>query len=517
MVGQQYKKEVMSCTLYVMLCGTLFFGVAQVEAMQLAENVLDSSAASAVDVLFDALKKDSLASLGFNKDLQHVMARYILHNNPIVGFIQEKLVSELCLCDLCIDREVSCVKFCPTGDQVVVTSTGGAVELWDADSGKSIQKFKGHLRVVHTADFDTTGQKIVTVSKDNSIIVWDTSSEEKLKSFFDFDFNDGCANDPQSAMFNRTADKVLISSSYGTEVKVWDIFLDTCTLILNDLVVHRNPPCFSGSGTKIIGVTDNYLGVWDSRSGQLLYKLLDLNGNTQNVSFCVSADKVAALSEGVITIFDSELGKTLHTFAGHDDVSFVKLTRSGDRLLSASKDGIVMLWDTNSGKVISRLFGKKYTWRTKFFVRKNRVVGVYDNGEVMVWDTFTGEQAQIFLGNDYSFSRIDLDVSGERLITDTTRRVTDGTSMCGTAKMWNLERLYICSAWLQGDHSLEESLVLELVYKGIITYSQLSHRDLTARGKFDINEYPHLQVVYDGMPSEIQKILEPFVVKVNKA
>jgi WD40 repeat protein len=65
------------------------------------------------------------------------------------------------------------VAFSPDGCRVATGSSGGAVQIWDTNTGSALSTLRGHNNGVLSVAFSPDGRRIATGSYDKTVIIWD--------------------------------------------------------------------------------------------------------------------------------------------------------------------------------------------------------------------------------------------------------------------------------------------------------------------------------------------------------
>lgn len=146
-------------------------------------------------------------------------------------------------------------------------------------------------------------------------------------------------------------DNVLITGSYDSTIKVWDI--ETGEEI-RTLVGHTSGiRClqFEDSGKLLTGSMDNTTRLWNWRTGKCLRTFQSHTGGVISVHF--DAQYVASGSmDQTIRVYDTNTKQTF-LLKGHTDwVNAVKIDTASRTLLSASDDCTVRLWDLDTRQCI---------------------------------------------------------------------------------------------------------------------------------------------------------------------
>jgi len=107
-------------------------------------------------------------------------------------------------------NSVNSASFSPDGKKIATTSYDSTVRIWDAESGKKLQKLTGGAR---SAAFSPDGKKIVTASDDNTARIWDADSGKELQKL---------TGGARSVAFSPDGKKI-VTAGYGTTARIWDV------------------------------------------------------------------------------------------------------------------------------------------------------------------------------------------------------------------------------------------------------------------------------------------------------
>jgi len=141
-------------------------------------------------------------------------------------------------------------------------------------------------------------------------------------------------------------EQILITGSYDTTAKVWDLATgkEIRTLTGHTLGIR----CLQFDDARLItGSLDGTVRVWDWRTGECKVQMRAHRGGVIGLHM---ADKLLASGSTDHTIVVHDLGeKTKHTLLGHTDwVNCVKIDLASRTLFSASDDMTVKLWDLDT-------------------------------------------------------------------------------------------------------------------------------------------------------------------------
>ncbi|EIM85615.1 uncharacterized protein STEHIDRAFT_59318, partial [Stereum hirsutum FP-91666 SS1] len=301
------------------------------------------------------------------------------------------------------------------GQRVVSGSLDKLVRIWDAFTGKGLQKLEGHTDRVTSVVFSIDGRRIVSGSYDNSVRIWDASTGSELKELR------GHTGFVTSVAFSPNGHHVA-SGSNDKSVRIWDTFtgkelhkLQGHTHIVNSVAFST----VSGGLCVVSGSDDRSVRIWDASTGDELQQL----GHTGIVtSVAVSADSQhVASGSGPVHIWDTSTGKLQEMEGHYGGVNSVAFSVDGQFVTAGSSDASVRIWDVPTGRELQKMEGhfNKVT-SVAFSADGQRIVsGSYDNS-VHIWDASSGEEVQRLEGYDQLVNTTTLSANRQRIVLGST-------------------------------------------------------------------------------------------------
>src|SRR5262249_7931283 len=177
------------------------------------------------------------------------------------------------------------------------------VRVWDRQTWRKVNAFRGHTDEVATLAFSPDGRRLVSGGKDSTIKVWDLTR--------------------------------------GHEVRV----LTPLSRISGGLAFSPNRPWLAAAANRSGDSDDTEEGVvvLDTITGRAVLRVPGCN----DVVFAPGGRWLATGTlEGAIALWDAGTGRESRTLRGHGHLCHrLAVTADGGRLASAGRDGSVQIWD----------------------------------------------------------------------------------------------------------------------------------------------------------------------------
>lgn len=293
----------------------------------------------------------------------------------------------------------------PNGSRIASAGSGGAVHIWNADTGSTLLTYLGHqhrsimaktlfLPTIYNVVWSPTEPRVASGGDGKEIHIWNADTgginciyrghSGLLPNIFAIDWSpDG-----------KSIASACSSASIDKTIHIWDA--ENGQLIRRCATTAGSTPNFSvlalawsPDGSRIAATCDNHI-------------ILLLNPHTGEriTSYSVSAPWTSHLawssdsrflatanSDATVQIWDTFLHKLVLAYSGHSDsVRAVAWSSDGEMIASASNDKTVQLWNPTTGKTIF-IYRRHFDWTTDVTWSPNgRLIASASNDKtVHVW------------------------------------------------------------------------------------------------------------------------------------
>jgi WD40 repeat protein len=228
-----------------------------------------------------------------------------------------------------------------------------SVRLWDAQTGKELCKYQGHLTVVSSVAFGPEGQAISGDSY-GCMHLWDVKTGHTIRIFVCHDHPRGLdAADqeigslPVRVTYSEKA-KLAVTCGVYVHIRLWN--LETGKEVRK--FYQRDPAyvCFSPDGKRVAGALNSMVRVWDVDTGKELW------------------------------------GEHVSRLEGPTHVAF---SPDGQRIVTSNSDGTVRILNVVNRTELYRSERRfENTFSSTFFPDGQRIASVYgDRSAVRIWRT----------------------------------------------------------------------------------------------------------------------------------
>ncbi|VEU20476.1 DEKNAAC101314 [Brettanomyces naardenensis] len=282
------------------------------------------------------------------------------------------------------------------GNTLASGSTDRTVRIWNIKQGKCTHIFRGHVSTVRCLDIieprrigtDDEGRPIVypkapllvTGSRDATLFVWrlPLADEDEKVPAEPVDLDEHSNKYLVRVLRGHTGSvravtgraNILISGSYDTTARVWDLRTGECKFVLaghadriySCVYDFERNQCYTGS-------VDNTVRIWDLSTGKCN---AILEGHQMLVGLIASSRNalVSAAADWTVRIWDPDTGQPRSVLRGHN--SAITCVQNSDYVIVSGSQGMLKLWDTQTGAFIRDLLDDVdgAVWQVKFDYRR---------------------------------------------------------------------------------------------------------------------------------------------------
>jgi WD40 repeat protein len=301
--------------------------------------------------------------------------------------------------------------FSPDGSLLACSGLGATVQLWDAQSGTSLQRLE-HPAHVFSVAWSPDGRLFASSCFDGLLRLWER----------------------QEAPSETNALILQPSTSWGTS-PLWGL-------------------TFSPDGRTLAGSDWNRkVTLWEVGSGRLLQTLPGETNRINSVVWSPDGRTLACCSyEKAIRLWDVEQHRYRAALSGHtSDVNHMAFTPDSARLLSSSDDGTLRVWDTLTGQCVCVMRGYAVSlYCLDWSPDGTHLVSGGTDGVVTIWDVSGKTPPVELLGHTWLVWGVGWSPDGSLVVScgwDTVIRLWNPTSHACVQTFENPSSTLTSMAW----------------------------------------------------------------------
>jgi WD40 repeat protein len=287
-----------------------------------------------------------------------------------------------------LESEVNSLNFSGDGSIITAVSDYNKICSWNLSNENRISSYQIPEGKTNCIGFSNDGQMLVTGGFDGVVRIWNIDKIEN--THIGDNLNAAITKEYSKLKFSPDGELLV---TIGNSMKIWNAYNGILLFESNNNTASYSKIVFSPDSKKILTVCiDDYLRLWDSASGNILYsKKID---NIASVSYSPNGDLIAVgvidikliKADGLINIA-SLSGKHL------DYVSCIDFSSDGKQLISGSYEGSVVIWELSDHKPIFWLNHGGGVSRVAFYKDDNHFITIGNilDQKMKIWNLSSGQ------------------------------------------------------------------------------------------------------------------------------
>lgn len=161
---------------------------------------------------------------------------------------------------------VSVVTFYSDGVVLASGHKNGSIRLWDIDTGKAIQTFRGHADAVSSISFSPDRKTVASTSKDATARLWDVDTGEQIYALTGYERTTWRVFFYSNGLPLATGFQHLNSHNFDKNIRLWDLRTGQLKKTLTGHTSWVVNIGFSGDGNTLTSLSfDDTVLLWDLR------------------------------------------------------------------------------------------------------------------------------------------------------------------------------------------------------------------------------------------------------------
>ncbi|MEV0028080.1 TIR domain-containing protein [Nocardia sp. NPDC050793] len=251
------------------------------------------------------------------------------------------------------------VAFSPDGRRIAAASADNTIQIWETGTGKLVgEPLTGHTSTIFAISFSPDGRLVASGDNDGTIRLWDTESRRSHDAVLT-----GHSGTVNGLAFSPDGRRV-VSAGKDTVVRVWDVDSQRVTAELRRHTQSANAVAWSPDGHRIVSGSAGLLpeaGVPDDlASGLLLWNadtlepvgepLAGHEGMITGVAFSPDSRRIVSVAtDATLRLWDAATGAGSGVpLTGHTgQIMGVAFSPDSTRIASTSHDGTLRVWNAD--------------------------------------------------------------------------------------------------------------------------------------------------------------------------
>ncbi len=238
------------------------------------------------------------------------------------------------------------VAFSPNGEWLAAAQgafwdrmTAGGLQLWNAKTGETGPRLRGHAGGVFGVEFLPDGRKLVSVGAEGTVVVWDLETNEAIKII-------DAKSSLGSLALSRDGRLIMTGGEEG-RVVVWDLRTEKP---INEFDLQEGlvpSVAFSPDGRFVAACSEGGIAAWELDGGRPIFN--DMSSDFECVTFNHAGTRLVFGGLGRVRMYNTNSWKqSAELLSDSSQVVGISFHHDDQRLATRSYDGIVKIWDVDT-------------------------------------------------------------------------------------------------------------------------------------------------------------------------
>lgn len=307
-------------------------------------------------------------------------------------------------------------------------ATGGedrVLRLWDAATGRLVQRLEGHAEAILALSWSRDGARIASAGRDDTVRVWDAATGRLLRRL------PVPTGGVRALAWDRDGRR--LGAAAGTEILIFDPLAARVLATLRGHTEFVSSLAWSPDESRIVsGGDDRSVRVWDAVTAKPIHRFNGHTGWVNAVAWAPEGDQIASVGQdGTLRLWDAAIGSPLATRTGADGGAALALSWSPDgrSFLTAGEDRDLTVWNASDVHRIRTLRGHRATVRSAAWSPDgSQLASADDEGTVKLWSATMPADGTQTLAGSVPVKSVAWNPDGLRLAA---------LDLDGTIRIWN--------------------------------------------------------------------------------
>jgi len=314
----------------------------------------------------------------------------------------------------------------PDGKRAV--NVGGAMRLWDTQSGKPVADLAETSSEAGEAEFSSDSKTLAT-AEGELLSLWETEGGKLLKG--------PLQHEGPISLIRFSPDGTRIAAAVKTTVVLWNTKTGARTAAPlshdSDVVADR----FSPDGHLIATATkDNKVRVWNADTGLPVTAPWKQAGEQiDSLEFAADGKRLLVASSKAVTVWDARTGiQLLAPVPAPGTISSARFDPSGRRFVTALSDGTARIWNATTGPSLFQPIVHPAGVRWAGFSNDGgKLITLLSDVTGRVWDVRTGAALPTRLKHESAVMAAEFSRDGKEVMTMTQKAMGETAMRIWTA------------------------------------------------------------------------------------